>query len=473
MDLSFRTRLVLGLAAVAVGALISLVAILAGVARLEPGLVLVAGLAVAALFLVGLAGVSWIGGRQTARLRDLSAVAGRVGAGERGARALEQPADEVGRLGRAINDMAAELHARLSALEQQRDERERILAHMSDGVALIDHEGRFVHANHRLAALLGAPRPPDPGTTVADYVRVPDLHELIRGARERGHTIEVEARLWSPRPGLLRATATPIGPTGHEATLLVLHDLTEIEQLNRVRQDFVANVSHELRTPLTSLRGYAETLLDGGLEDVEHREGFVRTIRDQAVRLSALVEDLLSLAELERPGAGLRSDRFDLREVVEQQVATVRPRAERSGLELALDPGPPVEVTADRVRIEQVVANLLDNATKYTEQGHVRARVGAAGPVVWCEIEDTGPGIPLEDQPRIFERFYRVDKARAREKGGTGLGLSIVKHVVALHGGTLAVKSRPAEGSTFRFEIPKHALGGRQPAHGLEPSTRR
>lgn len=463
MNLSLRARLLIGFTLVGLLALVVLAVFLAGVARLEAQLVFFAALAVGAVLLVGLAGVLWIGARHARRLGEIETAAGRVGAGDRRARALEQPSDEVGRLGRAFNDMAAELHARLGALERERDERERILAHMSDGVALIDHDGRFVHANQRFAELQGSPLPPAGLTPVTEYVRVPELHELLRSARELGQTVEIEARLWSPHRGLLRATATPIGPRAREAILLVLHDLTEVEQLNRIRQDFVANVSHELRTPLTSLRGYAETLLDGGLEDEVHREGFVRTIRDQAARLSALVEDLLSLSELERPGASLKADAFDLRSTIEDQVKTLQPRARTIGLELALEPGAPVPVVADRVRIEQVIANLLDNALKYTEEGRVHVRLGREGSAIWCEVEDTGPGIPAADQPRVFERFYRVDRTRSREKGGTGLGLSIVKHVVALHGGTISVKSRPDDGSTFRFEIPASPPSGGGP----------
>ena len=222
-----------------------------------------------------------------------------------------------------------------------------------------------------------------------------------------------------------------------------------------MRQDFVANVSHELRTPLTSIRGYAETLLAGALDDTERRAEFVRTIHQQSDRLHALVEDLLSLAKLERPGARPRPESIDLRELVERQAAAFRHRAERAGLALEVVPGPPVPVEADRALIEQVVANLIDNAVKYTERGRVRIRLGGDEVRVWCEVEDTGPGIPPEDLPRVFERFYRVDKARSREKGGTGLGLSIVKHAVALQGGQVSVKSRPGQGSTFRFEIPR------------------
>ncbi len=427
---------------------------LASIGELSASLLRLSAGTIALSFLIVLFGVSWLSSRQARRVDGLRGVAERVGAGELHARALELPADEIGRLGRAINAMAAELQSRLGALQRERDERERILAHMSDGVALIDADGRFRHANQRFAALLDAALPARVGMAFQEYARVPELRDLIQAARRAGQTIEIETRLWSPARRVLRATATPIGDPAEDPVLLVLHDLTDVERLHRIRQDFVANVSHELRTPLTSLRGYAETLLDGGLDDVEHREGFVRTIRDQAARLSALVEDLLALAELERHGAGLRIESFDLRALVEQQVAAFRPGAEGAGLALALEAGAPVPVAADRVRIEQAVANLLDNATKYTEHGEVRVAVGAADGTVWCEVRDTGPGIPADDLPRVFERFYRVDKARSREKGGTGLGLSIVKHVVTLHDGQVSVESEPGAGSTFRFEIP-------------------
>jgi two-component system phosphate regulon sensor histidine kinase PhoR len=222
-----------------------------------------------------------------------------------------------------------------------------------------------------------------------------------------------------------------------------------------MRQDFVANVSHELRTPLTSLRGYAETLLEGGLDDAEHREGFVRVMRDQAVRLQQLVEDLLALAELERPEVTLRLETFDLRELAARQVAAFRPAAEAAGLSLELVPGLAQDVRGDRVRLEQAVANLLDNAVKYTDRGRIDVTVGGDDSTVWCDVLDTGPGIPATDAGRIFERFYRVDKARSREKGGTGLGLSIVKHVAVLHGGEVSVRSTPGEGSTFRIAVPR------------------
>lgn len=411
-------------------------------------------LAAAIALLAALALASWIGGRQAARLRALEGVAARLGAGDPQARAPELPPDEVGRVGRALNLMAADLRERLDVLARERDERERILAHMTDGVALIDAAGAVVRMNHSMAAILGVPLPAAPGTPFHEVVRAPELDELVEAARAEGRTCEGEVRLWSSHPRLVRATATPLETGPREALLLVLHDLSESEKLQRVRQDFVANVSHELRTPLTSLRGYAETLLEGGLDDAEHRERFVTIIRDQAVRLEALLDDLLSLAELERAGARLQLERFDLRELAARQVASFRHRAERAGLALELQPGTPCPITADRARIEQVVANLVDNAIKYTERGGIRVTLGADEAGAWCEVRDTGAGIPPEDLPRIFERFYRVDKARSRAQGGTGLGLSIVKHIVALHDGEVSVSSTVGEGSAFRFTVP-------------------
>ena len=404
--------------------------------------------------------VLWVVERHMARVRALEAVAQRLGRGDAGVRAREHPDDELGRLGRAVNQMAADGRARLEALERERDEREHILVHMSDGVALIDASGRVVRMNRSLAGLLGELLPAEPGTRFTEFVRSPELDDLIQVARAEGRVVETEFRLWSAGgQRYAHAAATPLSSGNRDLVLLVIRDLSDVERLNRVRQDFVANVSHELRTPLTSLRGYAETLLDGGLDDAERREQFVQIIRDQAVRLEALTEDLLTLAELERPGARPRLERVDLREITERQLAAFRPRAAQARLGLALAPGSVVPVTADRRLIEQVLANLLDNAIKYTEAGRVDVSLGEDGEWAWCEVADTGVGIAGEELPRIFERFYRVDRARSRAKGGTGLGLSIVKHIVALHGGEVTVRSTPAGGSVFRFEIPRHGPG--------------
>ena len=391
------------------------------------------------------------------RLESLRAIARRIGEGDADARAPEVPRDDLGQLGRALNEMRGQLESRLETLRRERDDRERILAHMSDGVALLDGADHIVHVNHRFAELLDAAWRPEPGVPFASYARIPELIELLTESRRQGRTLERELKPWATRAGSARATVTPLGGAPPEPVLVVLHDLSESEAVQRMRQDFVANVSHELRTPLTTLRGYAETLLEGGLDDTEHREEFVRSMRDGAMRLQALVEDLLALAELERPDAALRREPLDLRALAAEHVDHVRGAAERAGLELVLEPGPPVKLSGDRVRLGQVLANLLDNAVKYTERGSVRVAVGVANGRAWCEVRDTGPGIPARDLPRVFERFYRVDKARSREKGGTGLGLSIVKHALAQHGGEVSVVSRVGVGTTVRFEVPVDA----------------
>ena len=443
---------------VAVGplAVVRLSEALTVVSQLTGSLVRASAIAAAAALVLGLVMVYWLTGRHVRRVGDLERVAERIGAGDP-ARARELPADELGRLGRAINLMAAELRSRLGTLERERDEREQILAHMKDGVALLDRTGHVVRVNRSFVELLGSGAQATAGAPLSNLVRHPELDELVRSARRQRRTVEAELRSWKTNTRLIRASATPLGSGGENAVLIVLRDLTEIELVNRVRQDFVANVSHELRTPVTSLRGYAETLLEGGLDDGARREEFVRIIRDQAVRLGVLVEDLLTLSSLERPGASLKLEAFDLRRLVEAQVETFRPRITQPDLRLELEPGEPVEIAADRARIDQVIANLLENALKYTERGRVTVRLGGDGKRAWCEVEDTGAGIPEEDLTRIFERFYRVDKARSRDKGGTGLGLSIVKHIVSLHGGDISVKSRLGAGSTFRVELPRNA----------------
>jgi len=418
-----------------------------------------AWLAGAALTLaVGLLLVFWMAGRQAARVADLARVAAKLGTGELVVRAREMPADEVGRLGAAMNRMAGELRERLAALGRERDEREQILAHMTDGVALLDERDHVLRANQALAAVLGVVMPPPAGSSIHEFARLPELASLLEDVRRCRQTVERELQVWAPRPHLLRVRAIILREEKAGNVLLVFHDLTEEERLNRIRRDFVANVSHELRTPLTSIRGYAETLLDGALADTARREEFVRVIRDDAVRLESVTDDLLSLADLERPELRLARERFDLREAVERQAVSFRDPAARAGLRLEVIPGPAIPVVGDRVRLEQVIANLLDNALKYTDRGEIEIACGAGEAVAWCAVRDTGPGISEEHLPRLFERFYRVDKGRSRERGGTGLGLSIVKHIVELHGGEVGVESAPGVGSTFRFEIPRGEL---------------
>jgi two-component system phosphate regulon sensor histidine kinase PhoR len=432
---------------------------LVGIAMLDASLLRLSLLAGLAALLISVPLLLWVTGWQAGRVRAIARASERVGGGDFSVRAPERPDDELGRLGAGINRMARELEMRIESLGRERDQGSRVLERMVDGVALIDAHGHILRANTALATLLSV-EPPVIGTSLSEFARLPELVTLVESARTSDGPVESAIRAWAPGPKLLRSTAIRLDRDADSAIVLIVHDLTEAERVNRMRQDFVANVSHELRTPLTSMLGYAETLLHGGLEDLEHREGFVRIIRDQTERLQALVDDLLSLAELEQPSARLKLGSFDLRDAAAHELETVRERAQRAGLTLELDAPQRIEVMADRTRIEQVLANLLDNALKYTERGGITVRVGGNRTRAWCEVRDSGVGIPEEDQPRIFERFYRVDKARSRELGGTGLGLSIVKHIVTLHGGELSVTSTPGRGSAFRFEIPRGVRAG-------------
>ena len=245
-------------------------------------------------------------------------------------------------------------------------------------------------------------------------------------------------------------------PAG-SCALLVLHDVTSFKRLEQIRKDFVANVSHELKTPLTAIRGAVETLLDGALNDPAHNRSFVESIAEEAGRLHNLVDDLLVLTQIESRPTALKRERVAIRPFLEELVSRYQALAKARGVTLALKEADPKDVLdANRNQLAQAIGNLLDNAIKYNRpsgQVSIRATGGQGG--VRIEVEDTGIGIPLEDLPRIFERFYRVDKARSRQTGGTGLGLSIVKHVAESHGGSVSVESRLGHGSCFVLIFPQ------------------
>jgi two-component system phosphate regulon sensor histidine kinase PhoR len=241
---------------------------------------------------------------------------------------------------------------------------------------------------------------------------------------------------------------------------MVLHDITELRRLERVRTEFVANLSHELRTPLTAIRGYLETLLEGGLDERDNARRFLEIVFRHTERLGRLLDDLMDLSNIELGKVTLEVEPTDLREALEPVLAIMRPRAEAKGITLSLDVAPDLPpVRADRDRLSQVLINLVDNAVKFTaEGGRVSVTAAALDKMVEVAVADTGAGIPSTDLPRITERFYRVDKARSRELGGTGLGLAIVKHLVLAHGGELKIDSELGKGTTVRFTLPVSAV---------------
>ncbi len=363
--------------------------------------------------------------------------------------------DELGALGAAIDQMADQLVDRLDAVRREEDRLRTILDAMVEGVFVTDPEGRIVLTNAALSKLAGGEME---GRTAIEAIRSPDLHEAVRRATQ-GEAAEVELELsFGAQRRSIKAQVAPL-PT-RQGVVAVLHDVTQLKRAEAVRRDFVANASHELRTPLTSIRGFAETLLDGAMADERMAKRFVTNIADNARRLASLVEDLLELSRAESPDSRMELGPVDVGEVAAKVLRGVERRAAQKRQQLILEGAGTVQLaSADPSALDSVTLNLVDNAIKYTPAGgRVTVRLCAEGERVLLEVSDDGPGIPRAHLDRIFERFYRVDKGRSRAQGGTGLGLSIVRHLVTRMDGEIEVESRVGKGTTFRVSLARAAL---------------
>ena len=372
--------------------------------------------------------------------------------------------DELGALERHLVALAREMRAHLAETEAERARLEAVLRGMSDGVVVLDREGQILLCNRAAAEQLElAARTPLVGAKLSLVCRVPEVTTLVDEAlRSSGAPLQGEIDF----PGretnrVLSASAVGIVDEAEPlGAILVLHDLTRIRQFEAMRADFVANVSHELRTPLTAIRGYAETLLHGALRDADRANEFVGVIQRHSERLTRLIDDLLTLSDLELGRTEIRPRPIELAEVVPGPLEMLKQKAEERGVELRAEiPRDLPAILGDRDRLEQVLINLVDNAIKYSGEGtrvRVVARVvdGPGPPSVEIAVCDDGVGIPEKDIPRLTERFYRVDRARSRELGGTGLGLAIVKHIVLAHGGALGIDSALGRGTTVRVTLP-------------------
>jgi two-component system phosphate regulon sensor histidine kinase PhoR len=422
---------------------------------------------------VGLAaalGLGFLAARRTsAPLAELTQVAGELSRGNYAARVRDLADGEAGALGEALNRLAGGVAERLAHIAGEDARLRAMLAGMVEGVAAVDREDRIAFLNRAARELLGIRREDASGRRLWEVVRVAGLEELLAGARRSGAVERRELVLGGAggRARTLEAHASPIRADAREGAehgglVVVFHDVTDLRRLERVRRDFVANVSHELKTPLAAIKGFVETLLDGASEDQDVRGRFLRRIDGNVDRLSHLVTDLLSLARIEGQGDAIQRVPVDLLEVVAAVTDRAQGSAARKGIALVLDPPPaPVVVEGDAEGLTQIANNLVENAINYTQAGEVRVRVGARGPRGFLDVEDTGVGIPAEDLQRIFERFYRVDKARSRELGGTGLGLSIVRNLVQAMRGEVRVASELGRGSLFTVELPLAARDGR------------
>jgi len=411
------------------------------------------GSAIAALLAMLLAFIATESiGRRLMRITDF---AERVAAGDLSARIEEESGDEIAHVAAALDKTARKLEDGFSALENSRQTLVTLLNSMQEAVLAVSPDGRVLWANQRMERLV--PSGIRLGEPLVQSVRDPEILNAVEGVLEHRDVEEARAaKIFSGR--IFDVTAAPMPGGGAVA---VLHDQTEIERVEKTRRDFIANVSHELRTPLTSIQGYSETLLDHN-NVPEHVREFIEIIRKNATRMSRLTEDLLVLARVE---SGERDFNFQLttaQELLDDAVQTFHDLAASRGVDIAVMNMAESPVSVDRYAIHQVLSNLIDNALKYGDKGK-KILVGA------CETEegvqfyvrDFGGGIPSEHLPRLFERFYRVDKARSRESGGTGLGLAIVKHVVRAHGGTIKAESELNHGSVFYFTLPRQPEAAR------------
>ena len=328
---------------------------------------------------------------------------------------------------------------------------------MLEGLLLLDRNRRIYLANRAFKNLFGI-KAELRGKTIMEALRVRELAEIVERLEGEGQMFDYELKLPDLSERWLQVNAAAISnSTGErEGTILVFHDLTRLKQLERTREEFVANVSHELRTPLSLIKGYVETLLDGARNNPEVAERFLKIIERNAQRLDLLIKDLLTISALEAGRTKLSLQPVELRPLVEKVLGDLKPPADSKSITL-INELPQLVAAADLGRLEQVLANLVDNAIKYGRtQGTVTVGGGKTEDgKIEIFVQDDGPGIPPESLDRVFERFYRVDKARSREQGGTGLGLSIVKHIVQSHGGKVWVKSELGKGSTFFFTLPQ------------------
>ena len=385
-------------------------------------------------------------------LRELAEASRKLAAGNLDQRLPITGDEEIAALGTSLNSMAQNLNARMLELSEGKQRLESILQAMGDGVMVLDQNATIVLANTSVAQMLGTTRNLI-GKTPLEIFRRPELEDAVRVVLHGTPARQLEIAIGSGR--VLQANVAPVPNAADEmdGAVIVFHDLTDIRRTERMRRDFVANVSHEFKTPLTSIRGYAETLLSGAKDDPAIAPDFLKTIERNAKYLEALVSDLLTLARLESEMPAIL-EQFPLRPMIDEQIESRINAIRCRKLDVIVD-CPSIEVRADRSRLSAALSNLIDNAIHYNSpEGQIRITAQLHGQTLVLSVADTGVGIPSGESPRIFERFYRVDKARARDSGGTGLGLSIVKHAIESQGGTITVTSTVGSGSTFTIRLP-------------------
>jgi two-component system phosphate regulon sensor histidine kinase PhoR len=413
------------------------------------------------------AGVSLVVSRRIARpLVELKEGAEQFARGEFSRKLPVTDFEEIGALADAMNNMAIELDDRIKTILEQRNEQEAVLTSMVEGVLAVDSEERLMEFNEAAAGLLNLDPDHSVGQSIQEAIRNPRLQQLIAQIFELQEPVEGEIVINDPKERFLLVNGTILRDSNRRriGAVVVLNDVTRLRRLESVRQEFVANVSHELKTPITSIKGYVETILDGGMNP-EDQHRFLEIIKRQADRLNEIIDDLLQLSRIEQDvdARRIQFEQYSIAELLTKAAQVCEVAARDKQIEINTHADPDLTGQINPPLLEQAIVNLISNAIKYSGAGAI---ISAAGEIIENElvitVTDTGRGIEAVHLPRLFERFYRVDKARTRTQGGTGLGLAIVKHIMRAHGGRVEVESEFGKGSTFRLCL------SRNPDHGLK-----
>jgi two-component system phosphate regulon sensor histidine kinase PhoR len=405
---------------------------------------------------VGLAFAYFFSLRVSRRINRLRAFAERLLHSDQPEILTPEVNDELGALSRTLNAMGQQLRDLIERLRIESSRRQAILSSMVEGVLAVDHEMRILFCNDSFARAIGASTSPPERIPVLSLVRDSAFVSMLAKVLATGEPLKTRIHLPVTGDRAFEVQAAPLVASERSGVIAILHDITEIEFLERIRKDFVANVSHELRTPLTAIQGYAETLLDGALEDASINRTFLETIKAHAIRLNNISADLLTLSELDSGASAAPVSTFSVKDSIVTALRTVESEASIRGVRVSCEDVEDITICGNKLHLELAIINLLDNAIKFNRPGgEVRVDVSRpSGREVRITIADTGVGIPAQELPRIFERFYRVDKARSRQVGGTGLGLAIVKHAVELMNGRVEVSSELGKGSVFSVTLP-------------------
>ncbi len=400
----------------------------------------------------------WVSKRIGRPILDVRAGAERFAMGDLSYRLQISGSLEIGALANTMNLMAEQLEERFRMITEQRNELEVMLASMIEAILVIDLQGNILRFNEAAANMLGVTPLKANSRPIWEITDNREIHQFVRSALDSDSFVEGEIVLDDGSERYLQMHGTTIRNATHQRTgaLIVLHDVTRMKQLENVRKDFAANVSHELKTPITSIKGFVETLREGAIDEPDKAKRFLEIISRHSDRLNAIIEDLLALARIEQnaEASRIQLESGPLKDVIVNSMVLCSPKAQAKQIDLQVDCSDDLVAMINPQLLEQALVNLVDNAIKYSEeQGHIRIACTQEPGGVCIQVIDSGFGIPQETLARIFERFYRVDKARSRKMGGTGLGLAIVKHIVSAHNGSIEVQSELGKGSTFTIHL--------------------